>query len=211
LALLETDTDQKVLQPLAIEFNIPIDAARSQELSVCKRQALSLTNLLPIQSEAGINSILQLRERSDVQTDLVVKQSDAAAYYRPAIADWTEGKRQPRRNIIFVRDRVAIQTNAILQSQTIIDGPLILEERSKLSRVAALDTVPNKIDPLTNRAVASQDTDGVACITTIKCRMCQAHANLQEVRAGKIGRREVVNLECLHARAAPVLPVEVIA
>ena len=83
------------------------------------------------------------------------------------------------------------------------------EENSVVLRLS--DAVADKIDLLTNRAVASQDADGVAPVTTIKRRVCQAHANLHEVRAGKIGRREVVDFECLHARAATVLPVEVIA
>src|SRR6185436_3997445 len=97
-----------------------------------------------------------------------VEQADAAAYHSPAIAYWIEGKCQPRCEIVFVSDRVAIETNAILQCQAIIDGPFIFEERSKLSRVAALDAVPKKINLLTNRAVASQNTNGVASVTTIK-------------------------------------------
>jgi hypothetical protein len=58
---LETDTDQKVLQPLAIEFNIPVDAARSQELSVCKPEVLSLANLPGPSNPKLVLSILQLR------------------------------------------------------------------------------------------------------------------------------------------------------
>src|SRR6185369_17414240 len=98
-----------------------------QEPSVLNSRMLQLTCLPSIQPEAGDQSILQLRKSSCVQIDPVVEQSDAAAYYRPAIAYWTECKCQSWREIVFVCDCVAIQTNAILHRQAIFDGPLVLK------------------------------------------------------------------------------------
>src|SRR5512138_1785469 len=71
LALLVTDANQEVLQPLAVELNVPTHTTRRQEPSVFNNHMLKLTCLLSILPKVSDQSILQLRKSSCVQIDSV--------------------------------------------------------------------------------------------------------------------------------------------
>ena len=60
--------------------------------------------------------------------------------------DRCECKRQAWRNIVCARDIVAIKTDAIFQRESLVDRPLVLEERSELGRVPIQRPLACEID-----------------------------------------------------------------
>src|SRR5260370_14476793 len=88
LPLLVTNPHEQILQPLAIELDVPVDAAWCAKLFTRKLKALAFgraDKLQTIGPKVSQDPILQLRRRSNAEIALAIEHPNASPTHGPSI------------------------------------------------------------------------------------------------------------------------------
>ena len=83
----------------------------------------------------------------------IVKETYAAANNRAIIRERTIKHRDARRDVVLMRDRVAVKTYAAIQRQVLVELPTILDKAAQLHQRPIDIGRPNKINLLAERLV----------------------------------------------------------
>src|SRR5687768_13833944 len=96
----------------------------------------AIQNRQTVRGKSGHDALLILRKDADVDRNLVVEETDAAANHRPLISERQESKTQPRCKVIVLADAVAIPTQAKIDGEPGVCMPGFLRECGQFSVVS---------------------------------------------------------------------------
>src|SRR5206468_12850514 len=112
------------------------------------------------------------------------------------------------RKIVFTCNIVAVITYAVLDCQSMVHRPLVLEVSKKLVLFAREFATADKVELLASCPVSSQDAHRVARVVSIVRNVAHSSAHLHEVFAGEIPGTGTVDLKCVISLASSRLTVE---
>src|SRR6185503_5328789 len=109
--------------------DIPVNTARSAQPPVVQQQQLTLRAqyLYTVGAKASQHPLLQLRKSCEVECNLIVEHTHAAANYCAPVEQREQCEADSRRQIIFPGQVVAVIAHAVFKRQSAIDGPLVCE------------------------------------------------------------------------------------
>src|SRR5690349_393905 len=114
-----------------IELQVPRDAVRVFKIFWCriKKQARTVNWRDAVRGEVCYTQALILFEGADVEWDLVVEESDAAANDSAIGIRWCNDEAETRREVVVLPDTVAIVTKSEIEHDTRVHDPLVLHKR----------------------------------------------------------------------------------
>ena len=211
VTLLIAGTHEQVLQPFAIDFDVPVDAARRAQLGfddVHERDGRP-GRRRAVFRESRNQPRLQPIERGDVERNGVVEDAGAATDDRASVRRSGEGEGSPRRHVEVTHDRFVVVPRAVLNRQPRRDRPRVLRVSAQGGLAAVERAASDESDLLDERAVFARDVDISASAEAIDGLVSDAGANLDEMQRSE--RREGVRVEPLRPPARSILIVEVAA